>query len=238
MKRTVVITGATGFFGRHLVQDLASEYHVIAVARNARKLDELCRDLDARPVVADLYDTEHLGPQVVASCRDVPVHGLINNAYDFSEKTGFNTPAGRFEDMPIDAMRAGLESGLLAQLALTQAVGRKMIADGTGGSIVNISSMYGSVAPDRRPYEGKSTFNPITYGIAKAGLNAMTRYLASSGPSTASAATRSRRAASPTSRPTRTTRPGTRSSWRASCVRLPSVASDIRATCSVSSACC
>ena len=179
MKRTVVITGATGFLGRHLVQDLASEYHVIAVARNARKLDELCRDLDARPVVADLYDTEHLGPQVVASCRDVPVHGLINNAYDFSEKTGFNTPAGRFEDMPIDAMRAGLESGLLAQLALTQAVGRKMIADGTGGSIVNISSMYGSVAPDRRLYEGKSTFNPITYGIAKAGLNAMTRYLAS-----------------------------------------------------------
>jgi gluconate 5-dehydrogenase len=179
MKRTVIVTGATGYFGRHLVRELAKDHHVIATARSAEKLAQVCDGLDATPLALDLYDVERIGETITGACANRAVHGLVNNAYDFSQKTGFNTPAGRFEDMSVDAMRAGLESGVLAQLVITQAVGRRMIDEGIKGSIVNISSMYGTVAPDYRLYEGKSTFNPITYGVAKAALNAMTRYIAS-----------------------------------------------------------
>lgn len=179
MTKTVVVTGATGFFGGYLVRELARDHHVIAAGRSAEKIAALCAGLDATPMVADLYDADGIAPALAAVSDGRTLIGLVNNAYDFSEKTGFNTPAGRFEDLSIAAMRAGLESGVLAQLAFTQAVGRKMIADGTRGSIINISSMYGTVAPDRRLYEGKSAFNPITYGVAKAALDAMTRYVAS-----------------------------------------------------------
>ncbi|MFA6568695.1 MAG: SDR family oxidoreductase [Victivallales bacterium] len=47
-----------------------------------------------------------------------------------------------------------------------------------GGSIVIFSSMYGQVAPDPSIYHAPMKSNPIDYGIAKAGLNQMIRYLA------------------------------------------------------------
>ncbi len=47
-----------------------------------------------------------------------------------------------------------------------------------GGSIVIFSSMYGHVAPDPSVYHGAMKPNPIDYGMAKAGLDQMIRYLA------------------------------------------------------------
>ena len=47
------------------------------------------------------------------------------------------------------------------------------------GVIVNISSMYGIVAPDYRLYDGARFTNPPSSGAAKTGVLACTRYLAS-----------------------------------------------------------
>jgi NAD(P)-dependent dehydrogenase (short-subunit alcohol dehydrogenase family) len=47
-----------------------------------------------------------------------------------------------------------------------------------GGSIVLFSSMYGRVVPDPRVYLPPMKINPIDYGIAKAGIEQMIRYLA------------------------------------------------------------
>ncbi len=48
-----------------------------------------------------------------------------------------------------------------------------------GGSIVNISSMYGMVSPDFRIYENnKHQLNPPNYGAAKAGVIQLTKYSA------------------------------------------------------------
>ncbi len=47
-----------------------------------------------------------------------------------------------------------------------------------GGSMVIFSSMYGQVAPDPAVYHAPMKPNPIDYGMAKAGLDQMIRYLA------------------------------------------------------------
>lgn len=47
-----------------------------------------------------------------------------------------------------------------------------------GGSMVFFSSMYGHIAPDPRIYDPPLNPNPIEYGVAKAGIEQMTRYLA------------------------------------------------------------
>ena len=47
-----------------------------------------------------------------------------------------------------------------------------------GGSIVLFSSMYAKVAPDPRVYLPPMKVNPIDYGISKAGIEQMIRYLA------------------------------------------------------------
>tara|TARA_B110000037_G_scaffold222354_1_gene296825 strand:- start:1719 stop:2519 length:801 start_codon:yes stop_codon:yes gene_type:complete len=49
----------------------------------------------------------------------------------------------------------------------------------TSGSILNISSMYSSVAPRATMYKGVPQSNPPGYGAAKAGINQLSRYLAS-----------------------------------------------------------
>src|SRR5262249_14902678 len=47
------------------------------------------------------------------------------------------------------------------------------------GVILNVTSMYGHIAPDYRIYDGKEFANPPSYGAAKAGVLQFTRYLAS-----------------------------------------------------------
>ena len=47
-----------------------------------------------------------------------------------------------------------------------------------GGSIVFFSSMYGEIAPDPRNYPEHIKPNPMEYGVSKAALEQMVRYLA------------------------------------------------------------
>jgi NAD(P)-dependent dehydrogenase (short-subunit alcohol dehydrogenase family) len=179
MAKSIIITGSTGYFGRYFVKSLSKKFNVFAVARDERKLSAICEETGATPVVLDLYDSDSIQVKISGICKENSVYGLINNAFDFSSKTGFNTPNSKFEQLSLDSMRATFDSGVLAPLQMTQIVGNSMIESQIKGSIVNISSMYGLVAPDYRLYNGKTVFNPITYGMAKAALNAMTRYLAS-----------------------------------------------------------
>ncbi len=179
MKKTVVVTGATGFFGRYLVQALENDYHVCAVSRNHDKLKSIFPAESVSKIVVDLYDSE----SIIRECKNIgkhfDVHGLINNAYDFSEKTGFNTQKGTLENISVEMIQAALQSGVTAPLLFAQSIGNQMIEKSIKGSIINVSSMYSIVSPDRRLYQGKTTLNPVTYGIAKSGLNAMSRYMAS-----------------------------------------------------------
>lgn len=179
MKKTVLITGATGYFGKYMVEALASEYHVLASSRSEDKLRQMFSGSDITPVPIDIYDQEGMASALEDVCKRFEIHGLINNAYDFSPRTGFNTPEGKLEEISLEQMRAGLESGLLAPMVFAQVVGRSMIAKKIRGSIINVASMYGTVAPDLRLYQGKKVFNPVTYSVAKSGVGGLTRYIAS-----------------------------------------------------------
>jgi NAD(P)-dependent dehydrogenase (short-subunit alcohol dehydrogenase family) len=68
-------------------------------------------------------------------------------------------------------------ASLTATFLLAREVGIAMEQTGDG-SIVLFSSMYGSVSPDPRVYELPMNINPIEYGVCKAGIVQMTRYLA------------------------------------------------------------
>lgn len=66
--------------------------------------------------------------------------------------------------------------GLTSTFLIARAVGQAM-AEAGRGSIVLFSSMYGTVSPDPSMYPESLHPNPIEYGVGKAGIQQMARYL-------------------------------------------------------------
>ncbi|MCL6446064.1 MAG: SDR family oxidoreductase, partial [Alicyclobacillus sp.] len=66
---------------------------------------------------------------------------------------------------------------------VAQAVGNQLIKQGTGGSIIQTSSIYGIMGPDDRIYEGANYLGvaintPAVYAATKAAVVGLTKYLA------------------------------------------------------------
>ena len=111
--------------------------------------------------------------------REYPVVGLVNNAFPLGKATGFNTPEGALDSITPNMLMNAFSAGAVAPMVLIQEFGNALMAENKSGKIVNISSMYASVSPDPALYEGKSTFNPVGYGMTKAALEYLTKYVAS-----------------------------------------------------------
>ncbi|MFD4371321.1 SDR family oxidoreductase [Streptomyces sp. NPDC058486] len=133
------------------------------------------------PLVADVTDTDGLR-RALDACLDLAGEPtvLINNA-------GVDSPPSaqgaswRFEDIPDEVSGGVLAVNAQGTLRMCQVFGSRMARRG-GGSIVNIGSMYGGLAPDPRMYEHLPVeppfLKPPAYGMSKAGVAALTRYLA------------------------------------------------------------
>jgi gluconate 5-dehydrogenase len=127
----------------------------------------------------DMYDIEALSKlldQIIAQEKQIDI--LVNNAHELNQNTGFNTPTGSFENATMDQWMRNLTGGIYWAALCSQKVGEGMKKN-KKGSIINISSMYGKVAPSPLLYEGTDKVNPPAYSAAKSGLIGLTRYIAS-----------------------------------------------------------
>lgn len=184
--RTAVLTGASGFLGRTFARALLSNgARVIAIGRSERVVTEArtwARDFGADKVGVhqiDMYDVDALD----ALCRRIAdeepcIDVLVNNAHELGAATGFNVPEGALENCTFDQWDRNLHGGVYWAVQTTQRFGTKMKSQG-GGSIINIATMYASVAPRPELYAGTASLNPPGYSASKAALLAFTRYTAS-----------------------------------------------------------
>jgi NAD(P)-dependent dehydrogenase (short-subunit alcohol dehydrogenase family) len=111
------------------------------------------------------------------------IDGLVNNAANNPKVENQGTKNfSRLENFPITAWDADLAVGLTGAFLCAKHYGFAITKQ--GGSILNISSDLGLIAPDQRLYrkEGlndeEQPVKPITYSIVKSGLIGLTRYLA------------------------------------------------------------
>lgn len=192
-RRVAIVTGGPGLLGREFCRTLAEAGASIIVADvNALAAEKVAADLSgqgyrARGVGVDVTDPGSVEGMVQAGLDTFGrLDILINSAaldpkFDPQALAERATPLGAFEDYPLDAWQAALDVNLTGMFLCCQAAVRPMLAQGKKGSIINICSTYGLVAPDQRIYQrdGKQTYyKPVYYSVTKAGVLGLTRYLA------------------------------------------------------------
>lgn len=142
-RRVALVTGATAGIGRAFAVRLATEgWDLILVARDAKRLKELCAGLAASYLVraealpADL-STDQGAESVEARLRSSKIDLLVNNA-----GLSLNTP---FLKSTVDRELYLLSVNVQAVMRLTHAVLPGMVQRGSGG-IINVSSVAGFAA--------------------------------------------------------------------------------------------
>ena len=165
-QKLVVVGGSSGM-GRETAADVvAAGGGAVIIGQDPGKVEDtvktLAKDGPAWGITADLANreqAERVCQQLAGEHADATL--LVNAAGFFVPKT-FLEHDGAFYDSYLELDRA--------IFFLTQTVARGMIAQGRGGSIVNIGSMWAHQAIAATPASA--------YSVAKAGLHALTRNLA------------------------------------------------------------
>jgi NAD(P)-dependent dehydrogenase (short-subunit alcohol dehydrogenase family) len=177
--KTALITGGAGYLGSEISYTLAElGANIIIASRDRDKCQKRCDEINQQlpsPVKTLALELNLLEKDSIQKCFDdihkefEAVDILVNNAWSGNKNSWESITE---EDWDYD-IRMSLNSVFrITKVAYPDLKAKQ-------GVIVNITSMYGHIAPDYRIYDGKQFANPPSYGAAKAGILQFTRYLAS-----------------------------------------------------------
>lgn len=170
--RSAFVTGASSGLGVTFAEALAAAgANVALAARREDRLHEVAKRIadngaNALVVRCDVSDPEQVESAVAEACKAFGrIDILVNNAGLVAE--GPAVP----EKIPHEAFEQTMRVNLFGVWYCTQAAAKRMLADGRGGSIINISSIAGLA--------GVPDF-PVAYHSSKAAVLNLTRSLACS----------------------------------------------------------
>lgn len=190
--RVAIITGGGGLLGGRHAGSLAAAGATpilvdITLERATKRAAQLKEDfgVEALAFQADITDQEalqQLRDTILERFGRIDI--LINNAannpkVEDASATGWE----RFESFSLSQWDADMNVGLKGAFLCCQVFGSEM-ASRRSGSIINIASIFGVIAPDQRLYrqEGLSDeeqpVKPVTYSVVKTGILGLTTYLA------------------------------------------------------------
>jgi NAD(P)-dependent dehydrogenase (short-subunit alcohol dehydrogenase family) len=188
--KVAIVTGAAGLLGReHCValaragaSVVAADLEQEACRRVAEAVGAECgtRMLGLAVDITDPASVAELHARTRSSLGDVDV--LVNNAA-IDDKFAASDAAeqSRFENYALERFRRSLDVNVTGTFLCCQSIGARMAERGTG-SIVNVASTYGIVAPDqslyRRPDGVQAFFKSAAYPTSKAAVLGLTRFLA------------------------------------------------------------
>lgn len=188
--RVAIVTGATGLLGRQHCAALAQAGARVVAADCVEPSTHFLADelMDRyRPTAMGAY-LDVAVPESIDALRDQVLERfgqidiLINNAaIDDKVDPAAGPDSSRFERYPLERFQREIGVNLTGVFLCCQRLGGPM-AERRRGSIVNIASTYGLVAPRQSLYitpEGvQSSYKGPAYPVSKAGVIHLTRYLA------------------------------------------------------------
>ena len=190
--KIIVITGAAGFLGRMHSEAVASYGGVpILLDLEQSNVDELAHKLNEKYNIdtigysVDITNEKNIQDNVELITKTFGrIDGLINNAANNPKmEDDGQVNFSRLENFSLDAWDKDVGIGLTGAFLCAKYYGFEISKNPNGGSIVNISSDLGLIAPDQRLYAKKDLqqhlqpVKPVTYSVIKSGLIGLTRYL-------------------------------------------------------------
>ena len=179
--QVVVVTGGAGLIGQEFVQAIVEQNGVAIIADineeiGLRVKEELSKKLASESIEFIKLDiTSKLSLQNCIKFLDEKygkIDALINNAYPRNKNFGRDVFEIEYEDF-CENTNMNLGGYFLS----TQQFAKYFIQQGYG-NIVNMSSIYGVVAPRFEIYKNTNMTNAIEYAAIKGGLLHLTKYFA------------------------------------------------------------
>jgi NAD(P)-dependent dehydrogenase (short-subunit alcohol dehydrogenase family) len=187
--KTAVVTGAVGILGQRFCRGLAEFGAQVAVADlDQNRCTTFARELESEygtptiGIACDVSDPASVGNMVDQVIKRFgAIHVLHNNAA--SKSADLDAFFASTEQYSLPEWRKIMSVNIDGMFLVAQAVGGQMLRQGTGGSIIQTSSIYGIVSSDKRIYEGsfyldRQINNPAVYSTSKAAVVGLTKYLA------------------------------------------------------------
>lgn len=176
--KTILVAGAGGLLGSVVVKEAMKQgAQVIAADIN----------LDGMKSRLELLDVNVESSQLKFKCLDITdessvkslfeelhtvVHGAVNATYPRNKTYG-----SHFFDVTLNSFNENLALHLGSAFLFTQQCAAYFNRVGSDFSLVNISSIYGVIAPKFEVYENTSMTMPVEYAAIKSALLHLNKYV-------------------------------------------------------------
>ena len=186
-EKVAVVTGALGLLGKqhcHALSEAGASVIVCDLdesecAKFASTLPALALGISAD--ITNKKSVKDLRDKILSNYGKIDI--LVNNAAinDKFEDPLSALEDSKFENYPLEMLKKSLDVNVTGMFLCSQIIGTEMATKGYG-SIINIASTYGLVAPDQSIYKnekGEQTFyKSAAYPVTKGAVISFTRFLA------------------------------------------------------------
>jgi len=179
--RRILLVGATGVLGRGFAKAI-SELDVELVIADVENSDVLsyAKKLGVIGTVIDISsETSVISCLAYVKEELGGLDSIINNAAATGE--GLMKVGEAFEDFenyPLSVWQKTIDINLTGAFLLAREAGKLIVETSSYGNMINISSIYGVVAPDHRIYSNQSFKSFAAYSASKSGLIGLSQWLA------------------------------------------------------------
>jgi len=179
--KVIVITGGAGLIGQEFIKAVVEQNGIAIIADINENLgnsakDKLSKELKTTNI--EFIKLDITSKDSLQNCIDTLHHrykkidALVNNAYPRNKNYGKH-----FFDVEYEDFTENLGLNLGGYFITSQQFSKYFQKQGYG-NIVNVSSIYGVVAPKFEIYKDTSMTVPVEYVAIKSGLIHLTKYMA------------------------------------------------------------
>ena len=179
--KLIVVTGGAGLIGKEFIKAIVENKGIAIIADINEEVGKQAKEslsIELNTSNIDFVKLDITSKNSLNECIGYldknygKIDALVNNAYPRNKNY-----ARHFFDVEYDDFVENLGLNLGGYFATSQQFAKYFQNQGYG-NIINISSIYGVIAPKFEVYEGTSMTMPVEYAAIKSGLIHLTKYMA------------------------------------------------------------